>query len=45
MIRRQQYQLEMLSCLEAFRGLCLLQEISDEGPLIRRRPFAPAEWI
>jgi hypothetical protein len=34
----------MPACLDSFRSLFPLQPISDELPLIRRRPFAATEW-
>ena len=44
MIPRHQIQLEPPACLNPFRCLALVQQISDELPLIRRRSFAAAEW-
>jgi hypothetical protein len=45
MISRRQCHLQMPACLDSFRGLFPLQQISDELALIRRRPFATAEWV
>jgi hypothetical protein len=44
MITHHQCQLETPACLDSFRCLFPLQQISDELALIRRRPFAAAEW-
>jgi hypothetical protein len=45
MITRHQDQLQLPACLEALRRFFPFQEISDELPLIRGRPFATAKWI
>jgi len=45
MISRHQDQLQLPACLEALRRFFPLQQISDELPLIRGRPFATAKWI
>src|SRR5262245_40122384 len=45
MIRRHQDQLQLPACLEALCHFFTLQQISDEFPLICRRPFATAKWI
>ena len=45
MIGRHQCHLQMPACLDSFRGLFPLQQIPDEVALIRRRPFATAEWV
>jgi hypothetical protein len=35
----------MPTCLDSFRCLFPLQQVSDELPLMCGRPFATAEWI